>query len=179
MSVWKLRADYLEYIHDALVAMFWPGTEPVGDREQRDTALIESAAARPFHTLFGEDAYPTILDKGVALFHSINSNHAFANGNKRTAVIALDHFLLANDHQLLLENDAMYSIAEKTASYKVRGLSQDQSLAEIHDALYEYVVSMELVEQTVGPQEQFLELVKKFRSVRDLVRRTACVEFLP
>jgi len=165
-----LRADYIEYIHDALVAVLWPGTEPIGEREQRDRPLIESAAARPFHTLFGKDAYPTVPEKAVALFHSINANHAFMNGNKRTAVMAIDHFMIANDHCLLLSNDAMYKIAEKTASYKERGLTQDQSLAEITEALEEYVIYMDIVEKSVGPQEDFLQLVIKFRGVRDQIR---------
>jgi len=176
MSVWMLRADYLEYIHDALITVFWPGTDPICEREQRDRALVESAAARPFHTILGEDAYPTILEKGVALFHSINANHAFINGNKRTAVIAIDHFLTANDHHLLLENEAMIVIAEKTAAYKARGLSQDQSLAEIREALEENVISMDIVEQSVGQQERFLETIRKFKKVRDLIRSKACLE---
>jgi prophage maintenance system killer protein len=130
MPAWMLQADYLEYIHDALVILLWPGTDPVGDREheQRDRSMLESAAARPFHSAFEKDAYPTILDKAIALFHSVNANHAFINGNKRTAVIAVDHFMIANDHMLILQNDAMYRLAEKTASYKQRGLSQDESL---------------------------------------------------
>lgn len=174
MSVWMLRADYIEYIHDAMVAVLWPGTDPVLNREHRDHALVQSAAARPFHTLLGQDAYPTIIDKGVALFHSINANHAFINGNKRTAVIALDHFLTANDHQLLLENDAMYALAEKTAAYKARGLTQEQSLAEIREALVEDVIAMDIVERTVGQQEMFQESIRKFKNVRDLIRSKAC-----
>lgn len=66
-----LQADYLEFIHDALVVLLWPGSEPIGEREYRDRRLLESAAARPFHTVLGEDAYPTILRKAAALFHSI------------------------------------------------------------------------------------------------------------
>jgi death-on-curing family protein len=177
MSAWMLRADYLEYIHDVLVTILWPGTEPVGKREQRERSLIESAAARPFHTLFQEDAYPTVPEKAVALFHSIIANHAFLNGNKRTAVIAIDHFLMANNHSLLLTNDAMYKIAEQTASYKERGLSQDQSLAEIAEALEGNVMEMGVIEQAVGPQEEFLRLVRKFRSVRDVIRASPYVSF--
>ena len=150
-----LRADYIEYIHDALVSVLWPRTEPVSDREQRDHALIESAAARPFHTLLGEDAYPNIIEKAVALFHSINANHAFMNGNERTAVVATDLFLVENDHYLSLENDEMYKIAEKTAAYKARGLSQDQSLAEIREVLAENVISMDIVEHVAGQQADF------------------------
>lgn len=172
MSVWMLRADYIEYIHDAMVRVLWPGTEPEYlNHEHRDRSLVQSAAARPFHTLLGQDAYPTIIEKGVALFHSINANHAFLNGNKRTAVIALDHFLAANDHYLLLENEAMYALAEKTAGYKMRGLTQDQSLAEIQEVLEENVVSMDIVEHTLGGQEQFQSAINKFKRMRDLVRQ--------
>jgi prophage maintenance system killer protein len=170
MPVWMLGADYLEFIHDSLVVLLWPGTEPVIDREDRNRPLIESAAARPFHTLMGKDAYPTILGKAAALFHSINANHAFANGNKRPAVIAMDHFLIANDHLLLIENDSMYKVAEKTASYKARGLSQGESLAEIHEALEEHVISIDIVEHAVGQQAQFLGTIGKFKEVRDVIR---------
>lgn len=166
-----LRAEYLEYIHDALIAVFWPNTEPVGERELRDKGLIESAAARPFHTLQGEDAYPTILEKGVALFHSVIANHAFTNGNKRTAVIAVDHFLIVNDYHLLLENRDMYGIAEKTAAYKSRGLTQEESLAEIREALEEGVISMEVVERNVGQQSDLTRFIGKFREVRHMLRQ--------
>jgi death-on-curing protein len=175
MSAWMLQADYLEFIHDALVALLWPGTEPIGRREQRDRGLIESAAARPFHTLLGEDAYPTVTEKAVALFHSINANHAFMNGNKRTAVIAMDHFFTVNDHCLLLTNEAMYKIAEKTAAYKERGLSQDQSLAEITEAVAEEVIGMDIVRQAVDQQEKFLEIVRKFDQTRDWIRNNPFV----
>lgn len=161
-----LQADYLEFIHDALVVLLWPGSEPIGEREYRDRRLLESAAARPFHTVLGEDAYPTILGKAAALFHSINANHPFMNGNKRTAVIALDHFLIANDHYLALSNDEMYEIAEGTAAYKERGLSQDQSLREIARAVAEDAIRMDEVRQDVG----FSELVRKFEAIRDLIR---------
>ncbi|HYT07144.1 MAG TPA: type II toxin-antitoxin system death-on-curing family toxin [Rugosimonospora sp.] len=175
MSAWMLQADYLEFIHDALVALLWPGTEPIGEREQRDRRLIESAAARPFHTLLGEDAYPTIPEKAVALFHSIIANHAFLNGNKRTAVIAIDHFLTVNDHYLALTNDPMYKLAEQTASYKERGLSQDQSLAEITEMIEENVICMDIVRHAIGPQEEFLKTVRKFDEVRDWIRNTPLV----
>jgi prophage maintenance system killer protein len=170
MSAWMLQADYLEYIHDALVVLLWPGTEPIREREQRDRRLIESAAARPFQSVFGEDAYPEITQKAVALFHSINANHAFINGNKRTAVIAMDHFLTANDHCLLLTSDAMYKLAEKTAAYKERGLTQDQSLAEISEALAENVADMELVRRALGQQQPFEEAIRTLEEMRDRIR---------
>jgi len=170
MSAWMLGADYLEYIHDALVALLWPNTEPVGDHEQRDRSMIESAAARPFHSAFHEDAYPSIPEKAIALFHSVNANHAFTNGNKRTAVIAADHFLMANDYCLVLPNGEMYKVAEKTASYKMRGLSQDESLAEIKDAIGQHVFSFSDVEKSTANDSKFADIMQRLCELRDYIR---------
>ncbi|PYU22557.1 MAG: hypothetical protein DMG32_17965 [Acidobacteria bacterium] len=82
-------------MHDEVVNVIWQGADPIPRNEYRDKRLIESAVSRPFQTVFGADAYPSMTDKAVALFHSLISNHAFYNGN-RTAVIALDHFLVAS-----------------------------------------------------------------------------------
>ena len=114
----KLGSAYVEIIHDRLVAQMWPGTDPIQSDEPRDTALLESAVNSPFQSAFGEDIHPYTIEKGAALFRSLNSNHCFLNGNKRTAVLALDTFLLANGYCLILSNEDMYKLAEKTASYK-------------------------------------------------------------
>lgn len=121
---------YVEYIHDTLVTKLWPGSDPVSPREYRNRGLIESAVSRPFHSAFGADVYPSVTEKAAALFHSLISNHPFHNGNKRTAVIALDQFLLANGYYLLLSNAATYVLAEHTASYKERGLDHARAMGE-------------------------------------------------
>lgn len=73
----------------------------VGSRSRlRDVDLLEAAVQRPTSSAFGEDAYPTIIDKGAALFHSLVRNHAFVDGNKRTATIALVVFLRKNGVQV-------------------------------------------------------------------------------
>ncbi|WP_342774205.1 type II toxin-antitoxin system death-on-curing family toxin [Aquibacillus sediminis] len=51
---------------------------------------------RPKQSEFGSDAYPTIFEKGAALFESIAMNHAFHNANKRTALASLIVFLKVN-----------------------------------------------------------------------------------
>jgi death-on-curing protein len=62
----------------------------------RDRNLLESAAARPQVSVFGEDAYPTIAEKAAALLHSLVLNHPFVDGNKRTATVTTYHFLRRN-----------------------------------------------------------------------------------
>jgi death-on-curing protein len=44
----------------------------------RDVGLLASAAARPQLSVFGEDAYPTLVGKAAALMHSIGRNHAWS-----------------------------------------------------------------------------------------------------
>ena len=66
----------------------------------RDWGLLESAAARPKSSLFGEDAYGTIFEKAAALLHSIASNHPLVDGNKRTGWQAAIVFLDINGHPL-------------------------------------------------------------------------------
>ena len=88
-----LGAAWVEYIHDELLHKFWPGGEYIGARGVKDRGLLESAVGRLYQSVFGQDAYPDVTDKAVALFHSLVSNHPFHDGNKRTAVTALHHFL--------------------------------------------------------------------------------------
>jgi death on curing protein len=138
-----LGAQYVEYIHDELLEVFWPAAERVASGGLRDRALLESAVARPFQSAFGQDIYPKICDKAVALFHSLVSNHAFVDGNKRTAVTAFDHFLLANGFVLGIPNSMMYGLATQTASYRERGLSHEDSFAMIVDATTDLIAPIE------------------------------------
>jgi death-on-curing protein len=66
----------------------------------RDVGLLASAVARPQTTVFGEDAYPTLSDKAVALLHSLARNHALVDGNKRLAWAATRVFCLLNGHDM-------------------------------------------------------------------------------
>src|ERR1700687_914940 len=116
------------------LAVFWPSTEKVASEGLRDRALLESAVARPFQSAFGSDIYPTVLEKAAALFHVLIANHAFVDGNKRTAVTAFDHFLLANGLVLGIPNSTMYDLATQTASYRERQLSHDDAMATVISA---------------------------------------------
>ncbi len=69
----------------------------------RDAGLLASAVGRPSQTVFGEDAYPDLYTKIAALFESLACNHAFVDGNKRTAVVAAIHMLNQLDVHKLAE----------------------------------------------------------------------------
>lgn len=67
----------------------------------RDLGLIESAVARPKATFGGEYLYPSLFDKAAALLQSLLKNHAFVDGNKRTALTSAGIFLRKNGYKLV------------------------------------------------------------------------------
>lgn len=67
-----------------------------------DVGLLLSALGRPRATVFGEEAYPTLADKAAALMESLARNHALADGNKRSALMALLVFAELNGRPLTL-----------------------------------------------------------------------------
>jgi len=93
-----LSAQQVLFIHARLIA------ETGGAHGVRDLGLLESAVARPWATFAGEDLYPSLFEKAAALMESLILNHAFVDGNKRTAVAATALFLSRNGHRLAAEN---------------------------------------------------------------------------
>jgi death-on-curing protein len=65
-----------------------------------DYGLLHAAVARPQATVFGVDAYPDNFTEAAALLQSLARNHAFADGNKRTAWGAAWVFLYINGIEL-------------------------------------------------------------------------------
>ncbi|CAL9427879.1 type II toxin-antitoxin system death-on-curing family toxin [Streptomyces sp. enrichment culture] len=72
----------------------------------RDTGLLDSAAHRPSAAAFGEEAYPSLLEKAAALLRSLAVNHPFFDGNKRTAWLSCVTFLAINGVELRPDIDA-------------------------------------------------------------------------
>src|SRR5260370_2675335 len=83
----------------------------VGDGMLRDPGLLASAVGRPAQTVFGEEAYGSLFEKVAALFESVALNHAFLDGNKRTAVVAAIHMLNWNGYDLDACQDDVIHIA--------------------------------------------------------------------
>jgi len=81
----------------------------------RDVGLLDSAAARPKSSAFGEDAYPTPVLKAAALLHSITNNHALVDGNTRLAWLATTVFLDLNGITLELSDDEAFDLVWDTA----------------------------------------------------------------
>ena len=90
-----LTVDRVLYIHDRMIKRFG------GSHGIRDIGLVESAVGRPKATFGGEFLYTSIFDKAAALLQSLLKNHAFVDGNKRTALTSAGVFLKINGYKLI------------------------------------------------------------------------------
>jgi death-on-curing protein len=103
------RCEYLD-LEDLLNLVVHLGVGPV-----RDVGLLDSAAARPRSSAFGQDAYPSLDLKAAALLHSVVNNHALVDGNKRLAWLAAVVFLDVNGHQPKLTDDEAFDLVWQVA----------------------------------------------------------------
>lgn len=85
-----LDIEQVLFIHEAII------TQAGGVHGVRDFELLHSGLERCKATFAGEDLYPTLFTKAGALLHSLVMNHAFLDGNKRTAYAIMVRFLNAN-----------------------------------------------------------------------------------
>jgi death-on-curing protein len=103
------------------------GRVVAGEVQVRDVGLLESAVHRPRTTAFGADAYPTLHEKAAALLHSVVSNHALVDGNKRLGLASVIAFLGLNGWRLTLSNDEAYDLVIAVAAgelTEVRAIAQ-------------------------------------------------------
>lgn len=82
-----------------------------GSHGVRNLALIESAVYRPQTTFAGKELYDSIFDKAAALLHSLLLNHAFVDGNKRTAMVSTLTFLELNGYRLEVSQKGLVTFA--------------------------------------------------------------------
>jgi death-on-curing protein len=102
MDIRYLTVQEAIAINIAVVQKYSPG-EHIG---VKDSSLLESAVARPQSSAFGEDTYPSLFEKAVALFESLGQNHPFQNANKRTAFTAFVIFLQINGFHFVMNKKA-------------------------------------------------------------------------
>ncbi|WP_084473394.1 type II toxin-antitoxin system death-on-curing family toxin [Deinococcus ficus] len=96
----ELTYDDVVAVHWALVEFFQDDEDSIDPPGIKNQGLLHSSIARPSTSMgFGEDVtykYNTGAEKAAALLHSLIKNHAFHNGNKRTALVSAVRFLDLN-----------------------------------------------------------------------------------
>ena len=94
--VW-LRADVVRALHQEQLA------EHGGPAGIRDAGMLDSALHRPVHKAqYGE---PDVAELAASYAFGIARNHPFVDGNKRTAFVCLELFLMLNGRALSATDD--------------------------------------------------------------------------
>jgi death-on-curing protein len=77
---------------------------------------LEAAIAAPDVSMFGTDLYPELPDKIAVLFFRLVRAHAFTDGNKRVALVALLDVLERHGLRLEADEDALYEFVLAAAN---------------------------------------------------------------
>lgn len=93
-----LTAEQVLFIHARLIA------ETGGEHGVLNLSLLQSAVACPQASFDKKDLYPDLFSKAAALLESLIGNHAFVDGNKRTAITSTGLFLRMNGYRLTASN---------------------------------------------------------------------------
>jgi len=145
--MWMPETDDVLDIHRALVDLFKDDEDTISPPGPRDVNLLHSACARPFTGIGDHEKYERDLEKAGALFHSLVQNHAFHNGNKRTAIVTLLTTLHRNGFRftVTVEDDDIYDFVCSVAQNQMPGsderLDPDAIVAAIARWLGERVES--------------------------------------
>lgn len=101
-------------IHDRQLA------EHGGSSGVRDTTLLESAMARPQQTHAYGDANTDLADLAAALAYGLARNHPFVDGNKRTAAVVCETFLMLNNATLDADDLDIFPVILALAEDKLK-----------------------------------------------------------
>jgi death-on-curing protein len=102
--VWMEEADTL-VAHDMELAAHG------GMEGLRDAGMLDSALARPKNLLAYADSAPSLCALAAAYAFGISSNHPFADGNKRMALVVSFAFLEVNGMEVIAsQEDAFLTI---------------------------------------------------------------------
>ena len=106
MDAVYLTVDDVIELHTIALAV---GGGRDGIRSQQGLA---SAVAQPQQSAFGEDLYKTVPEKAAAYGFFLAESQSFVDGNKRTALLALETFLEANGYELVEDDDPIAEMFE-------------------------------------------------------------------
>jgi death-on-curing protein len=155
-----LTTDDVLDIHAQLVEFFRSGNDPIDPPGLRDLNLLGSAISRPSTSLGRLEKYPSLELKAAALFYALAKNHAFHNGNKRTALVSMLSFLDRNGRRMRggVPDDDVFDAVIGVASDKfpVAGLKPDEIVGHLAAWIKERTAAVQSRAQSMRTAE-FLE----------------------
>jgi death-on-curing protein len=101
MIIW-IEKRFAVAIHERQLA------EHGGSTGVRDETLLDSALARPQQLQAYGDPPPDLADLAASLAFGLARNHPFVDGNKRTAAVACETFIMLNGGVLEADDLDLY-----------------------------------------------------------------------
>jgi death-on-curing family protein len=114
-----LSAEQVESIHWTLAKDLAGDADPIDPAGVRSANLLESAVHRQHTSLGDQVKYPTAVMAAAALLHSLVLNHAFHNGNKRTALVSMLVSLDENGLMLICDENQLFKVVLRLAQHEL------------------------------------------------------------
>lgn len=137
-----LNVDQVRAIHLELERDFSESPDPIVPSGVQSESLLASAVFRPQTALGEELKYPTIETSAAALLHSLIHDHAFHNGNKRTALVSTLVFLDENGFFPEFNEDEVFRFVMRVAQHQIVDPTHenlaDREVLAIADWLYRH-----------------------------------------
>ena len=108
-----LSVEHVLSIHQRMINEFG------GDPAVLDRGLLESAVAMPAARFGGRFLHDGIPAMAAAYLFHICKNHAFADGNKRTALASAEVFLVLNGIRINADNKELEDLTLGVAASKM------------------------------------------------------------
>lgn len=89
------------------------------DQAVRNVDAVRTSIELMQASYFGQEVYPSLAEKAAYLCFSLNKSHPFANGNKRTAWVAMANFLRMNRRYVKATVDERELVLMRLADGKI------------------------------------------------------------
>jgi death-on-curing protein len=105
-----LNKEIILFFHRSLIRQYG------GSSGLRNEDLLESALSQAQMTMNGEYLHQDIFEMAATYGFHLCKNHAFVDGNKRIALVAIDTFLQLNGWELIAGEKETYVIMLQLAA---------------------------------------------------------------
>lgn len=113
-----LEVEDVRRVHDVLTVEFATSDDPIFPPGVKDEGLLESAVYRCRTSLGNDFKYPTPEMASAALLYGVAHDHAFHNGNKRTALVSMLSMLDKNGETLTCSQEELFKFMLRFAQHQ-------------------------------------------------------------
>lgn len=126
-----LTVEIVKALHDAALERFG------GLQGIREEALLQSAVAAPQATFGGQSPFADLVEVAAAYLYYLARNHAFLDGNKRTAMLTAIVFLRVNGLDTAADSPEWENLMVDVGASR---LDRDQTTARLRALVHHPII---------------------------------------